>query len=145
MEKRSGEKKILYQNTWYKISRIKFYLTFVSTSSSDDAVQMGKDPVIYSISNCFVTHHIVKYSTQREKRTKNIPSKKYIYLCGRTWPLTDCVCVAVVMQASCGYRLAAKQRIALKAVTEFFQEPEHIGDTADHGQSQGMLLLVKIR
>lgn len=53
--------------------------------------------------------------------------------------------MAVVMQASSGYRLAAEQRIALKAVTEFFQEPEHIGDTADRGQSQGMLLLVKTR
>lgn len=74
-----------------------------------------------------------------------MPPAPKIYTCVENQPLTDCVCVAVVMQASSGYRLAAKQRIALKAVTEFFQEPEHIGDTADRGQSQGMLLLVKTR
>lgn len=79
---------------------------------------------------------------QKETGTKN----KYmnIYSRSRKRPLTDCVCVAVVMKASSGYRLAAEQRVALKAVTEFFQEPEHIGDAADRGQSQGMLLLVKI-
>lgn len=58
--------------------------------------------------------------------------------------LTGCVCTALGVHASSGYRLAAKQRIALKAVTEFFQESEYIGDATDCGQRQGVLLLVKI-
>lgn len=105
-------------------------------------LQMEIDSVVCCFTNCFDTNHVVKYSTQRDRNKKCLPK---IYILYRTWPLTDCVCVAVVMQASSGYRLAAKKRITLKAVTEFFQEPEHIGDAADRGQSQGMLLLVKIR
>lgn len=58
--------------------------------------------------------------------------------------LTGCVCTALGVHASSGYRLAAKQRIALKAVTEFLQESEYKGDATDCGQSQGVLLLVKI-
>lgn len=44
------------------------------------------------------------------------------------------VCVTVVVQASSGNRLAAKQRIAVKVVAEFFQEAEDVSDTADCGQ-----------
>lgn len=62
----------------------------------------------------------------------------------RTAALTCHVCVTVVVQASPGYRLAAKQRIAMKVVAQFFQEAEDICDTADCGQSQGVLLLVKV-
>lgn len=100
---------------------------------------MGTDPVICCTIHFLDTHHVVNYSTQRETGTKNVPPA-----CCRARPLTDCVRVAVIVQASSGYRLAAKQRITLKAVTELFQEPEHIGDAADRGQSQGVLLLVKI-
>lgn len=58
--------------------------------------------------------------------------------------LTCSVRVTVVVQASSGYRLAAKQRIAVKVVAEFFQEAEDVGDTADCGQGQGVLLLIKV-
>lgn len=57
--------------------------------------------------------------------------------------LTCSVRVTVVVQTSSGYRLAAKQRVAVKVVAEFFQEAEDVGDTADRGQGQGALLLVK--
>lgn len=60
-------------------------------------------------------------------------------------PLLTCnVRLTVVVQASSGNRLAAKQGIAVKVMAEFFQEAEDIGDTADSGQSQGVLLLVKV-
>jgi len=49
-----------------------------------------------------------------------------------------------VQSSSSGYRLAAKKRIAVKVVAEFFQEAEDIGDTADGWQGQGVLLLVKV-
>lgn len=58
--------------------------------------------------------------------------------------LTCSVCVTVVVQASSGDRLTAKQRIAVKVVAKFFQEAENVGDTADCGQGQGVLLLVKV-
>lgn len=61
-----------------------------------------------------------------------------------TVALTCNVCLTVVVQASSGNRLAAKQRIAVKVMAKFFQEAEDIGDTADSGQSQGVLLLVKV-
>lgn len=48
------------------------------------------------------------------------------------------------MQTPSGYRLAAKQRIALKVMAEFFQEAKDVSDTADCWQSQGVLLLVKV-
>lgn len=51
----------------------------------------------------------------------------------RAVALTCNVCVTVIVQASSGYRLTAKQRIAVKVVAEFFQETEDIGDTADRG------------
>lgn len=57
--------------------------------------------------------------------------------------LTCSVSVTVVVKTSSGYRLAAKQRIAVKVVAEFFQESEDVSDTADCGQGQGVLLLVK--
>lgn len=47
------------------------------------------------------------------------------------------------MQGCSGYRLAAKQRIAVKVVAEFLQEAKDISDTADRRQSQCVLLLVK--
>lgn len=59
--------------------------------------------------------------------------------------LTCGVGVAVVVHASPGYGLTAKQRITVKVVAEFFQEAENVGDTADGGQSQGVLLLVEVR
>lgn len=58
--------------------------------------------------------------------------------------LTGCVCTALGVHASSGYRLAVKQRLALKAVAEGSQESEHIGEATDCGQSQGVLLLVEI-
>lgn len=58
--------------------------------------------------------------------------------------LTCSVGVTVKVQASPGYRLAAKQRIAVKVVAEFFQEAENVGDTTHCRQGQGVLLLVKV-
>lgn len=52
--------------------------------------------------------------------------------------------VTVVVQASPSHRLAAKQRVAVKVVAELFQEAEDVRDAADSGQSQGVLLLVKV-
>lgn len=62
----------------------------------------------------------------------------------RTVALTCSVCVTVVMQPCSGYRLAAKQGIAVKIVAQFFKEAEDISDTADCGQSQSTMLLVKV-
>lgn len=60
-------------------------------------------------------------------------------------PVLTCgVGVTVVVQASSGYGLTAKQSIAVKVVAEFFQEAEDVGNAADRGQSQGVLLLVKV-
>lgn len=58
--------------------------------------------------------------------------------------LTCSVAVTVVVQASSGYRLAAKQRITVKVVAKFFQEAKNVGDTADCGQCEGVLLLLKV-
>lgn len=57
--------------------------------------------------------------------------------------LTCVVRVTVVVQASSGYRLASKQRVAVKVVAELFKETEDVGNTADCGKGQGVLLLVK--
>ncbi len=68
-----------------------------------------------------------------------------LWTCSETTVALTCsVCVTVVVQASSGYRLAAKQGIAVEVVAEFFQEAENVGDTADCGQGQGVLLLVKV-
>lgn len=61
----------------------------------------------------------------------------------QTATLTCSVRVTVVVKTASGYRLAAKQRIAVQVVAKFFQEAEDIGDTADSWQGQGVLLLVK--
>lgn len=61
----------------------------------------------------------------------------------RTVILTCRERVAVVVYASSGHRLAAEQSIAVKVVTEFFQETEHVCDTTDSGEGQRVLLLVK--
>lgn len=58
--------------------------------------------------------------------------------------LTCSVGVTVEVQASPGYRLAAKQRIAVKVVAEFFQEAQNVCDTAHCRQGQGVLLLVNV-
>lgn len=57
--------------------------------------------------------------------------------------LTCVVRVTVVVQASSGNRLTPKQRVAVKVVAELFKEAEDVGDTADCGKGQGVLLLVK--
>lgn len=62
---------------------------------------------------------------------------------GRTMDLTCRVWVAVIVNTSSGHRLAAEQSIAVKVVTEFFQETEDVCDTADSGKGQSVLLLVK--
>lgn len=57
--------------------------------------------------------------------------------------LTCVVRVTVVVQASSRNRLAPKQWVAVKVVAELFKETKDVGDTADCGKGQGVLLLVK--
>ena len=52
--------------------------------------------------------------------------------------------MCVVVQASSGHRLAAKQSVAVQVVAEFLQEAEDVGDAADRGKGQGVLLLLKV-
>lgn len=53
--------------------------------------------------------------------------------------------LTVVVQASSGHRLAAKQGVAVKVVAELLQEAQDVRDAADGGQGQGVLLLVEVR
>ena len=70
---------------------------------------------------------------------------RHLYSPNPVWALTCRVRVTVVVQSSSGNRLAAKQRVAVKVVAKLFQEAEDVGDAADGGQGQGVLLLVKER
>lgn len=76
--------------------------------------------------------------------TINLSQCGFVGYSKRKAALTGSVSVDVVVQTSSGYRLAAKQRITLKVVAEFFQEAEDVSDTADCWQSQGVLLLVEV-
>lgn len=58
--------------------------------------------------------------------------------------LTRHVAVTVIVQATPGHRLATKQRVAVKVVAQLLQEAEDVGDAADGGQGQGVLLLLEV-
>ena len=58
--------------------------------------------------------------------------------------ITWCVGVSLVVQAAPGHRLAAEQRVTVQVVAELLQEAQDVGDAADRGQGQRVLLLLEV-